>query len=130
MAPDIKQAIGDKAAELGFDACGFARADAPWPAGGRLAQFVAMERHGTMAWMETTLERRSHPQAMWPGARSAIVLGMSYGPDIDPMAALADPTRAAISVYAQGDDYHELIKKRLKVAEEHDADERNKEGRK
>ena len=115
MAPDIKQAIGDKAAELGFDACGFARADAPWPAGGRLAQFVAMERHGTMAWMETTLERRSHPQAMWPGARSAIVLGMSYGPDIDPMAALADHTRAAISVYAQGDDYHELIKKRLKA---------------
>ena len=115
MAPDIKQAIRDKATELGFDACGFARADQPWPAGARLAQFVDMGRHGTMGWMETTLERRGHPQAMWPGARSAIVLGMSYGPDADPMAALADPTRAAISVYAQGDDYHELIKRRLKT---------------
>jgi epoxyqueuosine reductase len=114
-SPDLKQAIRDKAAELGFDACGFARADAPWPAGERLAQFVGLERHGTMGWMAETLERRSHPQAMWPGARSAVVLGMNYGPEADPMAALADPTRAAISVYAQGDDYHELIKKRLKA---------------
>jgi epoxyqueuosine reductase len=59
-------------------------------------------------------ERRAHPNAMWPAARSAIVLGMNYGPDDDPMAALDEPTRGAISVYAQGDDYHHLIKTRLK----------------
>src|SRR5678815_6127003 len=52
---------------------------------------------------------------MWEGARSAIVLGMNYGPEVDPLAVLGEPTRAAISVYAQGDDYHDLIKSRLKA---------------
>ena len=64
--------------------------------------------------MAETAERRAHPRAMWPEARSAIVLGLSYGPDEDPLAALQRTDRAAISVYAQGDDYHELIKGRLK----------------
>jgi epoxyqueuosine reductase len=67
-----------------------------------------------MAWMAETLERRSHPQAMWPDARSAVVLAMSYGPDEDPLKALEDRTKAAISVYARGDDYHEVVKARLK----------------
>ncbi|HYF23772.1 MAG TPA: tRNA epoxyqueuosine(34) reductase QueG [Caulobacteraceae bacterium] len=106
--------IRDKALELGFDLCRFASVEAPWPASDRLRAFVADGRHGTMAWMEETLERRVHPRAMWPDARSAVVLGVNYGPDADPLAALGDRTRAAISVYAQGDDYHELIKKRLK----------------
>ncbi len=111
---DIKAAIRAEALKRGFDACGFARADAPWPAGGRLAEFVAEGRHGTMDWLETTLERRAHPTGLWPDARTAVVLGLNYGPDIDPMEQLGDKTRAAISVYAQGDDYHEVIKGRLK----------------
>ena len=114
-SPDPKSMIRAKAAELGFDAVGFASVEGPWPAGARLAEFVALGRHGTMAWMAETLERRSHPQAMWPGARSAVMLGMNYGPDVDPMAALAHRTRGNISVYARGDDYHEVVKKRLKV---------------
>src|SRR5579871_855418 len=109
-----KTLVRDEATALGFDACGFARVDAPWPASARLAEFVAAGRHGTMDWIERTAERRSHPRAMWAGARSAIVLGLNYGPDRDPLAALAEKSRGAISVYAQGDDYHELIKKRLK----------------
>jgi epoxyqueuosine reductase len=68
-----------------------------------------------MAWMEATLERRAHPQAMWPGARSAIMLAVNYGPEADPLEALAHTDRGAISVYAKGDDYHDLIKKRLKA---------------
>lgn len=64
--------------------------------------------------METTVERRSHPTAMWDGARGAIVLGLNYGPDHDPLTALADRSAGYISVYARGDDYHELIKGRLK----------------
>jgi epoxyqueuosine reductase len=68
-----------------------------------------------MAWMATTAPRRSHPKAMWPHARSAVVLGVSYAPGSDPLEALARPDRAAISVYAQGDDYHDLIKGRLKT---------------
>jgi epoxyqueuosine reductase len=111
---DAKALIRAEALKLGFDACGFARVDAPWRAGERLAEFVAQGRHGTMEWIETTRARRSHPTALWPNARSALVLGMNYGPDRDPRDQLLDPSRAAISVYAQGDDYHELIKGRLK----------------
>ena len=106
--------IRAKAVELGFDACGFASVAAPWPASARLEAYVAEGRHGTMRWMEETLERRSHPRGMWPDARSAVVLGVNYGPDEDPLAVLADKTRGAISVYARGDDYHDLIKSRLK----------------
>jgi epoxyqueuosine reductase len=109
-----KALIREEARALGFDACGFARVDRPWPAEGRLAEFIATGRHGTMQWIERTAERRAHPQAMWAEARSAIVLGVNYGPDADPLAALADRSRGAISVYAQGDDYHTLIKTRLK----------------
>jgi epoxyqueuosine reductase len=113
-----KTLIRDEAQRLGFDACGFARLDSPgdalWPAAARLAEFVAEGRHGTMGWIERTAERRAHPRAMWPDARSAIVLGLNYGPATDPLAALADRSSGAISVYAQGDDYHDLIKGRLK----------------
>jgi epoxyqueuosine reductase len=106
--------IRAQAHELGFDLCRFTDLDEAWPAAARLGAFLAAGRHGEMEWMATTAERRAHPRAMWPQARSAIVLGVNYGPDEDPLAVLADPTRGAISVYARGDDYHELIKGRLK----------------
>ena len=116
MARAPEQLIRDEAAALGFDAVGFARVDAPglWPAAARLAEFVAEGRHGSMAWMETTAARRAHPRALWPDARSAVVLGLNYGPERDPREALSQASRGAVSVYAQGDDYHELIKGRLK----------------
>ena len=112
---DPRPALRDRALALGFDACGFAAVAEAWPAAGRLQQFVAAGRHGEMAWIETTLPRRAHPNALWGEARSAIVLGMNYGPDTDPLLQLKAPGRAAISVYAQGDDYHDLIKGRLKT---------------
>jgi epoxyqueuosine reductase len=108
-------AIREKAAALGFDLCRFTTTAAPWPASARLAEFIEAGRHGEMDWMADTARRRAHPQAMWSEARSAVVLGMNYGPDHDPLAVLAEPTKGAISVYAQGDDYHELIKARLKA---------------
>jgi len=80
----------------------------------RLERFLADGWHGDMTWMETTAQRRGAPQALWPDVRSVIMLGMNYGPDTDPLAILKERTRGAISVYAQGDDYHELIKPRLK----------------
>jgi epoxyqueuosine reductase len=116
--PLVSRAVAKIRAEaraLGFDVCRFTDVTAPWPAGARLAEYVDAGRHGEMAWMAETQDRRSHPQAMWPGARSAIVLGTNYGPDHDPLAALSDPTKGAISVYAQGDDYHQLVKGRLKT---------------
>ncbi len=111
----IEARIKREASALGFDACGLTSVEAPWPASARLAEFVAEGRHGSMAWMATTAERRAHPRAMWPAARSAIMLGLNYGPDADPLAALARRDRAVLSVYARGDDYHDLIKKRLKA---------------
>ena len=67
-----------------------------------------------MVWMAETAERRASPAALWPDVRSVIMLGMNYGPDEDPLAILRERSRAAISVYAKGEDYHELIKARLK----------------
>jgi len=111
---EVRAAIRKRAASLGFDIVGFASAADPWPNGERLRTFVAEGLHGDMVWMAETLERRSHPTGMWPQARTAVMLGMNYGPATDPLEALNDRSRGVVSVYAQGDDYHELIKGRLK----------------
>ncbi|SPU44203.1 tRNA epoxyqueuosine(34) reductase QueG [Brevundimonas diminuta] len=115
MAADPRIFIRQRAAELGFGVCRFASASDPWSAGEKLAHFVDAGRHGDMGWMETTLERRAHPTAMWDGAKTAIVLGMNYGPDEDPRPELEEASAGYISVYARGDDYHEVIKGRLKI---------------
>ena len=113
-ADDPRGWIRRKAAELGFDACGFTGVTQTWPAGERLMAFIETGRHGDMTWMETTAERRRRPTHLWPAARTAIVLGMNYGPDHDPLEILSHRSLGAISVYAQGRDYHDLIKGRLK----------------
>ncbi len=110
-----REQIRDRALALGFDAVGFARAEISAAARGHLAAFVAGGLHGDMGWMAETTERRADPRAMWPAARSAVVVALNYGPDRDPLAALAERDRAAISVYAQGRDYHDVMKKRLRV---------------
>lgn len=115
MAADPRDFIRKRAAELGFGVCRFADVREAWPASERLEQFVEAERHGDMEWMQTTLERRRHPNGMWDGAKSAIVLGMNYGPEYDPRPELEQPSDGYISVYARGDDYHEIIKGRLKI---------------
>ena len=99
----------------GFDAVGVTKPDAAPDAKARLARFLAERLQGDMDWLATTAERRAAPQALWPDVRSVVMLGMNYGPDEDPLAILKRKDRAAISVYAQGDDYHDLIKSRLKV---------------
>jgi epoxyqueuosine reductase len=111
----VEQRIKTQALAVGFNVCGFTSVETPWPAGARLDEFIALGRHGTMDWMARTAARRAHPRAMWPAARSAIVLGLNYGPDADPLEALEHKDRGILSVYAQGDDYHALIKKRLKA---------------
>ncbi len=102
------------ALDAGFTEARVTRADGPWEAEDRLRTFVGEGRHGTMAWMEETLERRVRPTAMWPEAKSAVVVGLDYGPEDDPLKILERGDEAAISVYAQNKDYHDLIKKRLK----------------
>ena len=104
---------------LGFDIARIARADEAWLAGEHLTEFVAAGRHGDMGWMEETLERRRHPTAMWPGAKSALVVGLNYGPKHDPLEPLTHPAHATISVYAQNVDYHDLMKRRLRQVASH-----------
>jgi epoxyqueuosine reductase len=98
----------------GFDAFGVARPDAVPELKSRLESFLADGAHGDMIWLASTANRRASPLVMWPEARSIIMLGMNYGPDDDPLAILKMRTHGAISVYAKGDDYHDIIKARLK----------------
>jgi epoxyqueuosine reductase len=107
--------IRDKAAELGFAACGFARADAAPLAGRRLHEWLAEGQHGDMIWMAERAHHRESPRGLWPEVRSVISLGMSYSPANDPLALADVPDRARISVYAQGADYHDVMKKALKA---------------
>ena len=102
------------ARQAGFDAVGVVAPDALPDFSGRLNEFVALGRHGTMGWMEETAGRRGSPRSLWPEVRSVIMLAMNYGPDSDPMASLERADRATISVYARNRDYHDLIKGRLK----------------
>jgi epoxyqueuosine reductase len=113
--PDkIKAALIEQARMRGFDVAGVTTPDAVPAAKARLERFLADGAHGDMVWMAATAERRAAPSALWPDVRSVIMLGMNYGPDEDPLAILKRRERGAISVYATGDDYHELIKARLK----------------
>jgi len=111
---EIKASLISQARTRGFDAVGVARPEAVPEAKARLDQFIADGAHGDMVWMATTAERRGSPLTLWPDVRSVIMLGMNYGPDEDPLKILQERSRAAISVYAKGDDYHDLIKSRLK----------------
>ena len=111
----LEEAIRAKAAELGFVACGFARADAADGAGIELRRWLEAGHHGTMGWMEARAHHRVSPLALWPEARSAIALGMSYAPAADPLALAERGEVGRISVYAQGGDYHKTVKKGLKA---------------
>ncbi|MGR3822822.1 MAG: tRNA epoxyqueuosine(34) reductase QueG [Salipiger marinus] len=111
---DLKARLVEEARAVGFSACRICRpGDVPQVAE-RLAEFLAAGRHGQMGWMAERTGWRGDPTALWPEARSVIMLAENYGPDHDPRAVLARPERAAVSVYAQNRDYHDVVKKRLK----------------
>jgi epoxyqueuosine reductase len=112
---DIKAALRATARQHGFDVVGITRPDAIRHAKPLFERFIAEGQHGDMEWLAGTAARRTDPQVLWPEARSVIMLGLNYGPDRDPLEILSARERGAISVYAQGDDYHDLIKSRLKA---------------
>jgi epoxyqueuosine reductase len=114
VSGDLKEFLTQTALDLGFDALRVTTPQAAPDAGERLMEFLAAGRHGDMDWMATTADRRRHPAHLWPQARSIIMLAISYAPRDNPIEALQERSRAAISVYAKGSDYHELIKARLK----------------
>ena len=111
----LEERIRQKSAELGFAACGFASADAAPLAGKRLREWLEQGRHGDMIWMEERAHHRESPAGLWPEVRSVIALGMSYAPALDPLALAGEGDRGRISVYAQGADYHDVVKKALKA---------------
>lgn len=110
----LRDDIVARARAEGFDVTRFTPAAAPPLAKERLARFLEVGRHGTMDWMQSNAERRGDPLALWPAAKTIIVLGINYAPDHDPLASLGMTDRGAISVYAQGTDYHDVIKKKLR----------------
>lgn len=111
----MKDRLTAFARDAGFGKVGVCRPDAVPQMAERLAAFVADGRHGQMAWMADRMQWRGDPTALWPAAQSVIMLAEVYTPDHDPLAVLDERDRAAISVYAQGRDYHDVVKKRLKV---------------
>jgi epoxyqueuosine reductase len=119
---DRRDAIRARALAEGFDVVRFTRASAPDQSAARLEMFLGQGRHGTMEWMARNAERRADPANLWPEARSIVVLGANYGPDHDPLKALAQPEAGTISVYAQGSDYHDILKAKLKRLASHIAD--------
>jgi epoxyqueuosine reductase len=91
------------------------RPDAIPHANAALARFIADGWHGDMEWLAANPTRRGDPRTLWREVRSIVMLGVNYAPGRDPLAILQERTRGAISVYAQGDDYHDVIKPRLKA---------------
>jgi epoxyqueuosine reductase len=115
MAEAIREAIREAALTMGFDAVGFAPAHLGAAAREGLRDFLARGYHGDMGWLEGTAERRGDPGMLWPQARTVVVLGLNYAPPDDPLAATARPDRGAVSVYARNRDYHDTLKRRLRV---------------
>jgi epoxyqueuosine reductase len=115
MTTSLKQALATEALALGFDCIGVTDPDAIAGVARHFREFIDQGAHGDMDWLASQPERRMNPRVLWPGVRSVIMLGVNYGPDDNPLEILEQRTRAAISVYAQGDDYHDVIKKRLKA---------------
>ncbi len=111
----MQAALTSEARALGFDCVGVTGPDVLANAGRHFRDFLDAGAHGDMDWLAAHPERRTDPRGLWANVRSIIMLGLNYGPDEDPLVVLEQRTRGAISVYARGDDYHDLIKKRLKA---------------
>ena len=114
MPQDLKARLVEMALAEGFCAVGVTRPDAIPDAAGQLSAYVDAGYHGQMHWMAERMAWRGDPAALWPQARSVVMLAESYTPAHDPLAVLGAPECGAISVYAQNRDYHDLVKKRLK----------------
>jgi epoxyqueuosine reductase len=110
----FSEKLKERALAEGFAICAIAPATLSPEAGKRLQTWLAEGRHGDMLWMESRAAERAQPKTLWSDVRSVIMLGMSYAPANDPMALANVTDRARISVYAQGRDYHDVVKGALK----------------
>ena len=124
----LKAKLAAEARRLGFASVGFTRATDDPLRGERLEHWLDAGFHGSMDWMESRAEARRGPQSLWPEAQSVIALGMSYAPASDPLALESERSHGRISVYAQGADYHDTVKKALKALARFLVDEARKAG--
>ena len=115
MDTSLENRIKQYALSEGFDLVGITGPSAPENHAPFLKEFIRLDYHGTMDWLADRQHHRAGPTGLWPDCQSVIMLAMNYGPDFDPLDQLKAKDRAAISVYAQGDDYHDVIKKRMKA---------------
>lgn len=111
---DLKARLLEHAKTEGFAQVGVTAPDAIPLAPEQLAKYVDAGYHGDMGWMAERMHWRANPTALWPEAKSVIMLAEPYTPDHDPLEVLGRRERGAISVYAQNRDYHDIVKKRLK----------------
>jgi epoxyqueuosine reductase len=107
--------LKEEARRLGFADCRITRPDAVPEAGARLQAWLAEGCHGEMGWMEGRADQRGNPATLWPDVKSVIMLGMAYTPGHDPLALAGQGGHGRISVYAQGQDYHDVVKRALKA---------------
>ena len=114
MAGSLKTRLIDQALDAGFDVARVTGPGSAEAAAGAFDRFLDHGWHGTMDWLAANAARRRDPRVLWPQARSVVMLGMNYGPGSDPLEGLARRGRGVISVYAQGADYHDVIRKKLK----------------
>ncbi|MEH3144880.1 MAG: tRNA epoxyqueuosine(34) reductase QueG [Methylobacterium frigidaeris] len=110
----LRRLLAERAAKLGFDAVAVTGPEAVPELGRHLAAWLAAGHHGGMTWMAERTAQRADPAALWPEVRSVVMLGVNYGPEGDPLAALAHPDRASLALYARRRDYHDVVKGRLK----------------
>jgi epoxyqueuosine reductase len=111
---DLRLAIKEKALSLGFDSVGFTIPETSNRAQEGLQEFIQRGYHGDMQWLQNNIERRADPATLWPEAKSVVVVGHNYAPAANPLEKLLDKSIGNISCYAQGDDYHDVIKKKLR----------------
>ncbi len=115
----VKSEIAAQARALGFDAVGFASADQPAHVSDHIRAFVARGYHGDMDWLAQTVPRRATPRELWPEVRGIVALGMNYAPEENPLGQPRPGDRGNVSVYARGNDYHKVVKTRLKRLARH-----------
>ncbi|MBB5684172.1 tRNA epoxyqueuosine(34) reductase QueG [Sphingobium boeckii] len=113
-SPSLSTALKQEARRIGFADCRIAPADAAPLSAVRLNQWLDEGCHGEMIWMEERAGQRGSPAGLWPQVRSVIMLGLSYAPAVDPLALEKEGGIGRISVYAQGGDYHDILKRKLK----------------
>ncbi|MFL6468602.1 MAG: tRNA epoxyqueuosine(34) reductase QueG [Pyrinomonadaceae bacterium] len=107
----LSEKIKEKGAELGFCKVGIVRAERLDEDAEYLFEWLNQNRHGEMAWMTRELEKRVDPKLIFPGARSVVVVALNYFTPYEHSNSL---NAGKISRYAWGDDYHDVLREKLR----------------